>query len=107
MLLNGAYNPSIKKQRFLQPNKNLIPLIVCTTQSREQRLQIITIHIYSNEQITINHNYKHRIDIHLIEQIKTSHSCILLGHGMNKTTLQNRVSTPQNKSNMLEPTLGL
>ena len=33
---NGAYNPSIKVKRFLQSNKNLIPLMECTTQSKEQ-----------------------------------------------------------------------
>ena len=48
----------------------------------------------TNEQITINHNYNHHIDIHSIEQIKKFHSFIPLGYGMNKTTLQNRISTP-------------
>ena len=55
-------------------------------------------HVYkvkrTNEQITINHNYNHYIDIHSIEQIKASHSFIPLGYGINKTTLQNRVRTP-------------
>ena len=33
---NRDYNLSIEKQKFLQPNKNPIPLMGYTTQSREE-----------------------------------------------------------------------
>ena len=34
---NGVYNPSSENERFLQSNKNPIPLMGCTTQSRESK----------------------------------------------------------------------
>ena len=34
---NGPYNPFIEKKIFLQSNKNLIPLMGYTTQSRENK----------------------------------------------------------------------
>ena len=41
----------------------------CTTQSRERENKIshFSIFIHSNEQITINDDYNHPIDIHSIE----------------------------------------
>ena len=81
----------LKSKIFYNQIKILYP-IWGVQSNLENKRHIISIHIHSNEQITINHNYNHCIEIHSIEEIKTSHSFIPFGHGMNKTILQNRVS---------------